>query len=80
MYCIPNQNKWDIVFNSNLFSWGLRPDRSKDVAQFSVPVQLKKQSVEYFSIVFQPSDRGADLVIAWDDVEVRLPIQFSEQR
>jgi hypothetical protein len=29
--------------------------------------------------VFQPTSTGADLVMAWDDVEARLPIKYSEK-
>ena len=79
LYCIPGEDKWTIVFNKNLNSWGLTPDPSKDVFSFDAPVQVKNQSVEYFSMVFQKtSPYSADLVMAWDNIEVRLPIQYRE--
>lgn len=77
LYCVPEADKWTIVFNSNLNSWGLNLDPSKDLHRFSIPAQPKSQSVEYFSIVFQPTPGGADLVMAWDNVEARLPIQYN---
>ncbi|HEX6333534.1 MAG TPA: DUF2911 domain-containing protein [Flavisolibacter sp.] len=76
MYCIPQQDHWTLVLNSNLFTWGLRPDRSRDVASFNVPVQNESQSTEYFTMVFEQTASGADLVIVWDTVAVRLPIQM----
>lgn len=79
LYAIPQQDKWTIVFNSNLNSWGLNLDSSKDVHRFEVPIQKKQQSVEYFTMAFQNNDTGANLVIAWDDVEARLPIQHKEK-
>jgi len=79
LYCIPETNSWTIVFNSNLFSWGLTLDPSKDLYRFTIPAEVKNQSVEYFSMVFQPSDSGADLVMAWDNVEARLPIQYKQK-
>jgi hypothetical protein len=42
-------------------------------------VQEKRQSVEYFSMVFQPNETGADLVMAWENVEARLPIQYKQK-
>lgn len=78
LYCIPEQNNWTIVFNSNLNSWGLTLDPSKDLYRFTIPAQIKNQSVEYFSMVFQPTSTGADLVMAWDNVEARLPLQYTE--
>lgn len=77
LYCIPEADKWTIVFNSNLNSWGLNLDPSKDLHRFIIPAQTKSQSVEYFSMVFQPTTGGADLVMAWDNVEARLPIQYN---
>jgi hypothetical protein len=78
LYCIPEVDKWTIVFNSNLYSWGLNLDPSKDLYRFTIPAVVKNQSVEYFSMVFQPTSDGADLVMAWDNVEARLPIQYKK--
>lgn len=76
LYCIPEVDSWTIVFNSNLFSWGLNLDPSKDLYRFTIPAQVKNQSVEYFTMMFQPTETGADLFMAWDNVEARLPIQY----
>jgi hypothetical protein len=78
IYAIPQENDWTIILNSNLNSWGLTLDKSKDQYKFNIPVQHKNQSIEYFTMVFQTAANGADLVIAWDDVEARLPIQYTE--
>ena len=79
LYCIPEADHWTVVFNSNLNSWGLTPDRSKDLYKFDIPAKQKDQSVEFFSMAFQ-NDTGttADLVMAWDNVEARLPLQFAK--
>jgi hypothetical protein len=79
LYCIPELDKWTIVFNNNLFSWGLTLDPSKDAYRFTIPAQVKNQSVEYFSMTFQPNVDGADLVMAWDNIEARLPIQYKQK-
>jgi hypothetical protein len=79
IYSIPHENEWTIVLNTNLNSWGLNLDSTKDVHRFTIPVQKKDQSVEFFSMIFQATDAGADLVIGWDSVEARLPIQYREQ-
>jgi len=79
LYCIPEGTQWIIVLNSNLFSWGLTLDPAKDRYRFIIPSLVKNQSVEYFSMMFQPTDTGADLVMAWDNVEARLPIQYKEK-
>lgn len=76
LYCIPEQEKWTIVLNSNIDSWGLHADPSKDIARFIVPIKLTGNSLEFFTLVFQPGAGSTDLLMAWDNVEVRLPIQF----
>ncbi len=76
IYCIPIQDNWTIVLNSNIDSWGLEPDPSKDFAKFIIPVHLTNSSLEYFTMVFEKSATGASLVMAWDNIEARLPISF----
>lgn len=78
LYCIPELEKWTVVFNSNLYTWGLSIDPSKDVYRFEVPTSIKSPPVEYFSLVFETATYGADMTMAWDDVEVVLPIQYTE--
>lgn len=76
LYAIPRQQQWTLVLNNNLYTWGLNVDSTKDVHRFTVPVQTAPQSVEYFSMVFQPMPEGAALVIAWDNIVARLPFQY----
>lgn len=76
LYTIPEQDKWTIILNSNIDSWGLHPDVSKDVARFIVPAGQTNNSIEYFTMIFQQTDAGANLLMAWDNVEVKLPISF----
>lgn len=76
LYCIPQPKEWTIVLNSNTDSWGLQQEQSKDIARFTVPVTEKNQSLEFFTMVFEKADNGAQLLMAWDNVEVRLPISF----
>lgn len=76
LYCIPQQDKWTIVLNSNINSWGLQPDLSKDIARFIVPVNQTKNSLEFFTMIFQQSNGMAELLMAWDNVEAKLPISF----
>jgi hypothetical protein len=76
IYAIPQQDKWTIVFNSNLNSWGLKQEPKDDLFKFDIPIQIMNKPVEYFSMIFQKANGGADLVMAWDSVEARLPIHF----
>ncbi|HQU56368.1 MAG TPA: DUF2911 domain-containing protein [Chitinophagaceae bacterium] len=76
LYCIPEKDNWTIVFNSNIDSWGLHPDASKDIDRFTIPITMKEKSQEYLTIYFDPTKTGADLVMRWGFIEARLPISF----
>ena len=76
IYCIPATDKWTIVLNTNIDSWGLEPDPSKDIARFIIPVTPSNISLEYFTMLFEKTNTGANLLMAWDNVEARLPISF----
>ncbi len=77
LYCVPNEKNWTIILNTNIYSWGLKPDPSQDVFKFEVPVERPQSSIEYFTMVFEKAiDGGAFLLITWDDVLVRLPVKF----
>jgi hypothetical protein len=76
LYCIPQQKEWTIVLNNNTDSWGLQQDASRDAGRFTVPVEEKNQSLEFFTMVFEGTGNNASLLMAWDNVEVRLPISF----
>lgn len=76
IYCVPAADKWTIVLNSNIDSWGLKLDSHKDLYRFDIPVSHNNPVIEYFTMVFEKTDSGADLVIAWDEVVARLPIKL----
>jgi hypothetical protein len=77
IYAIPEEKHWTIIFNRNAFSWGLQQDFKQDVYRFTVPVEKSNTPVEYFTMVFEKAfDGGMNLLIAWDDVVVRLPIKY----
>jgi hypothetical protein len=78
MYCIPYADKWVIVFNNNLDSWGLNVDPSKDIFKVEVPVQQQPEPVEDFTISFLETPTGADLMMTWDTVKIFLPITYTK--
>ncbi|MEO6489965.1 MAG: DUF2911 domain-containing protein [Ferruginibacter sp.] len=76
IYAIPYQDKWTIILNSNLYTWGLHMDSRKDVFKIDVPTADQVPILEDFTIVFEPSDSGASMIMAWDKVRAALPIIF----
>jgi len=78
IYCIPFADKWQIILNNNLYTWGLHMDASKDIFKTEIPVQEQIPAVEDFSMIFEPSANGANLIMAWDNVKTTLPFSFSK--
>ena len=76
LYAIPHQDRWTLVFNSNLYSWGLKFNEANDITRVDIPATTKEQMVEHFSMKFEKTGTGAELVMAWENREARLPIQF----
>lgn len=76
IYAIPYENKWTMILNSDLYTWGLQIDSTKDLMRFDIPIKKAPVNFEYFTMVFQPIGNGAELVMAWDNTEARLPINF----
>lgn len=78
VYCIPEPDKWIIVFNDNLHTWGLHMDSTKDVLRTEIPVKKQSPMIEDFTIIFNDAEYGADMLMAWDNVFTTLPITFSK--
>lgn len=76
MYAIPYEDRWTIIFNRHLYSWGLKPDPADDVYKFDVSTIPKPQLIEHFTVSFEQTYNGALLIMAWENTEIRLPFQF----
>ncbi len=76
LYCIPHHTTWTLILNANLYSWGLRPEPGEDLLKFEIPVEKISPPLEHFTILFQETASGANLLFLWDDVKAALPMQF----
>ena len=76
LYCYPYPDKWKIILNKNLYSWGLHIESSKDLMQVELPLLKNNVQIEYFTMLFQKAAYGCNLVIAWGDMKVVIPINF----
>ena len=76
-YAIFQPDKWTFIVNAETDTWGaFGYDPKKDIVRVDVPVQHMSEPVEALSMVFQKTDKGADLVIGWDTTMVRVPFTF----
>lgn len=77
MYCIPYADKWTVMINKETDTWGsFKYDSKKDIAKIDVPVQKQTEITEAFVMTFEKSATGTNLIIAWDDVKISVPISL----
>jgi hypothetical protein len=77
LYCIPEENFWTFINNSDKDSWGaFKYDSKKDVVRAKVPVKKRDKVVESLSIYFEKTATGANLKVKWDKADASLPINF----
>lgn len=77
LYCIPYTDKWTIIINKENDTWGsFKYDQKKDLLRVDIPLQKQPEINDAFGMVFEKSAAGFNLVIAWDDLKVSLPISL----
>ncbi|MDQ8005129.1 MAG: DUF2911 domain-containing protein [Pedobacter sp.] len=79
IFAIPSKDKWTIIINKQNDKWGaFTYDQQNDVLRTDVVVNKIEKMIEAFSITFIDAPEGANLVAAWDNTQVFLPIAFKK--
>jgi hypothetical protein len=77
VFAIPNKDKWIMIINKDLNTWGsFKYDSAKDVVKVEVVAQKVTEVVDAFYIYFDKTTTGFSMNAGWDDVKVSLPINF----
>lgn len=77
IYCIPTETEWTFILNKDTDSWGaFKYDAKKDVARVKVKIKKNTIPTETFSIYFDKTTTGANMVVSWDVVSAALPISL----
>ena len=77
LFTVPGETEWELIINSSLHQWGAFQYKKKnDVLRAKGKVDEGKKSIEAFSMAFDKNKKWADLVLAWDKLIVRFPIEF----
>ena len=77
LYALVYPDRWTIILNSETDTWGaFKYDPKKDVARVDVPVSRNNEQVESMAIQFEKEGTGFNLVVAWDDVLVKMPLSL----
>jgi hypothetical protein len=77
IYAIPTAEKWTIIFNTKLDTWGAYSyEESKDVARVEVPVGKTDAEVEALTIDFNGKPGSGNMLFAWENTLVTLPFTY----
>lgn len=78
LFTIPQKENWTVIINNEVGLWGSYNYNSKlDQMRLVVPVQkLNDEFYERFTMRFDQRNDVADLIIAWDNVRISIPIKF----
>lgn len=77
LYCIPNLDKWTIIFNNETDTWGsFKYEEKRDLLRVDLPVQKQEEAMDAFTMTFEKSTTGSNLIMVWDDIKVSLPIVY----
>jgi len=88
VFTVPGADEWEIRVSPQLGLDGTGSldaatgqftadvyDPERDVAVFTVPAEPADDVVDPFTMEFESTDRGADLVLRWERTEVRIPFE-----
>jgi hypothetical protein len=76
LFATPNEKEWTFILNTEPGQWGAysyEKNKSKDVAQFTVPVKNLDNPVEQLTIRFA-GDKS--MIVEWDKTQVTVPISY----
>ena len=77
MYAIVNEKTWTININKDTDTWGaFKYNAKKDVLRVDVPVVKSEATIEFMVMAFEKSIAGFNLVIAWENTRVNIPMTF----
>jgi hypothetical protein len=77
LYALVNESSWTIIVNKETDTWGsFKYDLKKDVIRLEAPVQKTDAVIESLAMMFEKTNSGCSLIIAWENVKVSLPVSF----
>lgn len=84
LWTIPMEKSWKVIFNSEMYPWGIDLDKKAyrdpkfDALVLERPVEKTNSNLEQFTIQFEKKGEFVNMVLAWDDTRVRVPIKTEE--
>lgn len=84
LWTIPMETSWKVIFNSKMYPWGINLDEEAyrdprfDSLVLERPVEEINETLEQFTIIFDEKGEFVNMILAWDDTSVSVPIKKEE--
>jgi hypothetical protein len=79
LYVIPFENKWTVVINKELDTWGAyNYDVKKDVYRTDVAIETLPVPTEALTIYFEKKSSSFNMIMSWENVKAILPISITK--
>ncbi|MCS7019337.1 MAG: DUF2911 domain-containing protein [Cytophagales bacterium] len=75
LWTIPQQDEWTIIFNKETGQWGTNYNPEEDILKVKVTPRYTADTVEMFTISFHSKGNDVEMVLAWDNVQVAVPMK-----
>lgn len=77
-FSIPGEKEWTIILNKNLNQWGAYTyAEAADVVRVKATASKDKESLEEFSMIFNDTAVGPELIMGWGTIRVAVPVTES---
>ena len=80
MYAFPVKDQFELGVSSDIGNWGYsEPEYSKDLFRTKIDVISDGSITEQYTIEFLPTQEGAEFVMSFEKVMIRVPILLVER-
>jgi hypothetical protein len=75
LWTIPGPARWKVILNEETGQWGTRYNDGMDLLRREVPIRIRPEVAELFTIYFEEQPGGADMILRWDQTEAIVPVR-----
>ena len=85
IYTVPSEGDWEVIVNRSTSQWGhesryTEEVKAQEVSRGKVKSSKLNDPVETFTIKSAYAQRGADLVLEWENTRVTIPIRAATDK
>lgn len=75
LFAIVNEKSWTLIINKDTDIWGsFKYNAARDLLRVDVPVKKMETPTELLSMTFEKKESKLNLVIAWENTRIDMPI------